>query len=44
LSSHAHAKTPPTILQRLPILRLITCFRGFFVDLRAGVGEEAGDR
>ena len=30
------------MLQILPILRLIICFRGFFVGLRAGVDEETG--
>jgi hypothetical protein len=29
------------MLQQVPILRLIECFRGFFVGLRAGVDEEA---
>jgi hypothetical protein len=35
--------TPPTMLQVWFILALITSSRGFFVELRAGVDEEAGE-
>jgi hypothetical protein len=36
--------TPPTMLQLWFILALITWSRGFFVELGAGVDEEAGER